>query len=632
MDAWVVEVLREGYKILFSRGPPLSDQPISMPSYTPSSIRGKALEKEFQDLLHKRAIEQAPQTPGFYSRLFVVQKDSGAWRPIIDLSTLNTYITSQHFHMETPQSVLRSIRRGDWMISLDLQDAYLQVPVHPESRWYLRFTMRGVPYQFRVLCFGLTTAPQVFTRLMAPISAILHRYGIRMLRYLDDWLILAESRTTCLRARDRLLQVCEELGLQVNFRKSSLVPSQDMTYLGMRILSVRFVAKPTETRVVNLLNIIEEFLSSLDPPAALWRRLLGHLSSLTLLVKGGMLRMRSLQIHLRSRWDFRDESLRIAWDPLCQEDLLWWSWAIQQREGVDLSLPVPDLSFYLDASDVGWGAILGEHQVSGVWTPSQRELSINLREMMAVQKGLLEFSSLLRGKTIALFCDNVTTVAYLRRSGGTRSQVLFLKAREILLWVESMKITLLPQFIQGGLNTRADLLSRPNLVIGSEWTLHQEVVQNLLHQWPAIIDLFANSLTARLPVFFAPAWEPKAAGVDAFLQPWDNLQAYAFPPIAIIKRVLLKLRASHQCDLTLIAPFWPQREWFPDLLELLSDIPIELPKRRDLLRQPHFHRSHENLLMLRLTAWRLSSDSPVRQASLRQWLANLPSVGENLLD
>ena len=148
--------------------------------------------------------------------------------------------------------------------------------------------------------------------------------------------------------------------------------------------------------------------------------------------------------------------------------------------------------------------------------------------MMAVQKGLLEFNSLLRGKTIALFCDNVTTVAYLRRLGGTRSQVLFLIAKEILLWVESMKITLLPRFIQGSLNTRADLLSRPNLVIGSEWTLHPEVVQDLLHQWPAVIDLFATFLTARLPVFFAPVWGPKAAGVDAFLQPWDHLQAYAF--------------------------------------------------------------------------------------------------------
>ena len=197
-------------------------QPRPMHSYSPSSIRGKALEKEFLDLIHKRAIEQTPQTPGFYSRLFVVQKDSGSWRPIIDLPTLNTFID-------------------------------------PESRRYLRFTMGGVPYQFRVLCFGLTTALQVFTRLMAPISAILHRYGIRILQYLDDWLILVESRTTCIQARDRLLHLCEELGLQVHHGKSSLVPSQDMTYLGMQILSVWFIAKPTETRVVNLLNIMRSF-------------------------------------------------------------------------------------------------------------------------------------------------------------------------------------------------------------------------------------------------------------------------------------------------------------------------------------------------------------------------------------
>ena len=132
-----------------SRSVPLSVRETNLspcPLIPLSSIRGKALEKEFLDLLHKGAIKQAPQTPGFYSRLFVVQKDSGSWRPIIDLSTLNTFIVSQRFHMETPQSVLRSIRQGDWMISLDLQDAYLQVPIHPESRRYLRFTMGGVPY------------------------------------------------------------------------------------------------------------------------------------------------------------------------------------------------------------------------------------------------------------------------------------------------------------------------------------------------------------------------------------------------------------------------------------------------------------------------------------------------------
>ena len=92
-------------------------------------------------------------------------------------------------------------------------------PIHPElfhQRFHMdRFPMGRIYYQLRVLCFGLTTATHVFTRLMAPMFTILHRYVVGMLRYLDDWLILAESRTTGIQARDRLLQVCEELGLQV---------------------------------------------------------------------------------------------------------------------------------------------------------------------------------------------------------------------------------------------------------------------------------------------------------------------------------------------------------------------------------------------------------------------------------
>ena len=201
-------------------------------------------------------------------------------------------------------------------------------------------------------------------------------------------------------------------------------------------------------------------------------------------------------------------------------------------------------------------------------------------------------------------------------------------AREVLLWAESRRIRLLPQFIMGSSNVPADALSRPNQVIGSEWTLHQEVVDQLVHRWPAMIDLFATSLTARLPVYFSPASDPRAAGTDALLQPWDDLQAYAFPPIAIIRRVLLKLRSSRNCELTLIAPFWPQRDWFPDLLELLSDVPITLSDRRDLLRQPHFHRFHQNLPMLRLIAWRLSSGSPSKPVSLLRWLDNLSSAGD----
>ena len=149
VDSWVVEALRVGYRIPFDRPPPLSECPVSLPAYSPHSIRGVALNQELQNLLRKGAVEPAPQSPGFYSRLFLVKKASGSWRPIIDLSTLNHYVTSSRFHMETPRSVLNSIRPGDWMISLDLQDAYLQVPVHHDSRRFssLRAEREALPIQ-----------------------------------------------------------------------------------------------------------------------------------------------------------------------------------------------------------------------------------------------------------------------------------------------------------------------------------------------------------------------------------------------------------------------------------------------------------------------------------------------------
>ena len=97
------------------------------------------------------------------------------------------------------------------------------------------------------------------------------------------------------------------------------------------------MARPPPIRVSNLLRLLEEFLSTPSPPASLWRCLLGHLSSLTFLVPGRMLRMRLLQLCLKDQWDFLDDQFQVSWSPLCREYLLWWAGVAQLREGVSFS-------------------------------------------------------------------------------------------------------------------------------------------------------------------------------------------------------------------------------------------------------------------------------------------------------
>ena len=216
---------------------------------------------------------------------------------------------------------------------------------------------------------------------------------------------------------------------------------------------------------------------------------------------------------------------------------------------------------------------------------------------------------------MAVFCDNTTEVAYLRKEGGTRSTLLNTLAQEILRWTESLSILLAPQFLPGSNNVLADALARPHQLPHTEWSLHMTVFLSLRRLWPVQIVLFATSANLRCSIYFSHFRDPMSAGTDAFLPSWDGLQAYVFPPVAVIPRVLAKLRASTGTELTLVAPHWAQRPWFSDLVRLSLAPPVVLPSRPDLLRLPQSRHLYPDLRRLRLHAWRLSSVLPEPLAS-----------------
>ena len=128
--------------------------------------------------------------------------------------------------------MLLSVSQGDWLASFDLREAHIPVPVHPASRPFLRFLFRDTVYQFQALCFGLSTAPRVFTWVMAPVSAILHSLGIRMRRYLDTWLVQSSSQESLLEVLLPVLRLCHDFGIVIHPRYSNLIPSQVVQYLG----------------------------------------------------------------------------------------------------------------------------------------------------------------------------------------------------------------------------------------------------------------------------------------------------------------------------------------------------------------------------------------------------------------
>ena len=124
-ETWVVTVLRDDYRVPFLDSPsPLSRTPVSFPTYRAGSPRAQALRQEIEGMLAIGALEIARDPgPGFYSLLFLVEKASGGWRSVIDLSHLNEFVQLTPFKMETVASVLLPVREGDFLASLNLKDA-----------------------------------------------------------------------------------------------------------------------------------------------------------------------------------------------------------------------------------------------------------------------------------------------------------------------------------------------------------------------------------------------------------------------------------------------------------------------------------------------------------------------------
>ena len=185
-NKWVLSIVRSGFRIPFIKIPPLSSVPIRM-----SQSSSPFLREEIENLPNKRAVErvQNPETPGFYSRIFLVPKKNGKFCLILDLSLLNRYIEKQAFKMETVKSVRQAMRLNDWAVSIDLTDAYLHVPIHRQSRKYLRFVHEDQVYHFSALPFGMSLIPLIFSKLMDVIAAFLRQRAISVFPYLDDWLI-----------------------------------------------------------------------------------------------------------------------------------------------------------------------------------------------------------------------------------------------------------------------------------------------------------------------------------------------------------------------------------------------------------------------------------------------------------
>ena len=614
-SAEAVRTLAEGVRIEFwGPRPPLSTRPLAFPT---SAIKEDQLAGVVQSLLDKQAVElvQNPHSPGFYSRLFTVPKSSGGLRPVIDLSVLNRFIWCPHFQMETAVSIKSAIRLGEWVTSVDLSDAYLHVPLAPTIRKYFRFVVRGQVLQFKVLPFGLCTAPREFTKILQPVLQDLRSKGVRVHAYLDDWAIRASSKQQSHASTSMTVNSLEELGWLINYPKSELEPRQEFVFVGLRFDTIRGVVAPHDKFLLRTRILAAQLRHNPVWSARRLHSLVGVIQFMAPLVHRGRMHLRAVQRWIRARW----QQATGRWTDLIQTDpelyhaILWWTQE-DRFKGVPLHPPKATVTLCTDSSTSGWGAHLGEVSASGVWSNQDKQAHINWLEMKAVWLALQRLSPRLERQVVRLCCDNSTVVTYLRKEGGTRADHLTDLTQTILNWCDSKSVTLLPVHLAGARNVTADALSRRGCTQPGEWEMQPELAQIIFDMWGLpLVDLFATRHNTRLPVFVSPMPDEKAWETDALSLDWSNMGlAYAFPPGPVIPAVLEKVISSSCTKIILIAPNQPLRPWFPDLVQMAEQGPWALPLDKWPLRQqvPGIKGwvLQENPRLWSLAAWLVSGD------------------------
>ncbi|KAK3279806.1 hypothetical protein CYMTET_12326 [Cymbomonas tetramitiformis] len=224
--------ITHGVKLRWKRGPPPPfDHGVSLRDATRQQQVWLDAEKE--RLLQNGAWTRATRR-SHVSRAFLVPKPgTNKWRLVVDFRWLNQWCVKNRVKMETLKKLRRLAKPGDWCFSFDLQDGFHALGIHPDFQRFMQFDLQGDLLQCSAVPFGWNDAPRVFSKFVRVMvealrsaqaaedrreirrlrdgSAVRQRWsvrrraggvgenanrhsGMRVLPYMDDFLVLVDSQ------------------------------------------------------------------------------------------------------------------------------------------------------------------------------------------------------------------------------------------------------------------------------------------------------------------------------------------------------------------------------------------------------------------------------------------------------
>ena len=178
-------------------------------------------------MLEKRLI--TPSTSAFSSSVLLVKKKDQTWRFCVDYRHLNAIILKKTYPMPVIDELLDELGGAQWFSKLDLRSGYHQIRMQEEDEFKTAFKTHHGQFQFRVMPFGLATAPGTFQCVMNFSFAGANRKYV--LVFMDDILVFSKTLAENVVLLWKVFQRLQQYSLKVKRSKCTFAQPQ-LRYLG----------------------------------------------------------------------------------------------------------------------------------------------------------------------------------------------------------------------------------------------------------------------------------------------------------------------------------------------------------------------------------------------------------------
>ena len=210
---------------------------------------------------------------------------------------------------------------------------------------------------YAVLPKGTAVGPRYFVQITTKaIASFLQKQGVQIIIYIDDTILVVSSVDKLIRDRDRdlALHTFKNCGFTVNFKKSQLILTWELEFLGFMINSLNMTITLTDAKCEKLWHKLGAVLRFPHHKIAIKRlaQLIGQMIATLSMCDKGFLHYRSLErfkimsLHALGSWKSK----------VCLSEMEWWCCTLSAGCPYRSIIPVKhDTPFYSDASKLAWG-------------------------------------------------------------------------------------------------------------------------------------------------------------------------------------------------------------------------------------------------------------------------------------